>query len=97
MADRKTACPIQLNPEWYAASKSIAQFLSQRQIQHIQNIGQIGRIYAETGSQIRQQNLSDWYTRQQVYDRLSTDESRNIRGMGAFLDPHLFSFMGSAS
>jgi hypothetical protein len=79
---------FQLNPEWYAASKAIAQFLSQRQIQHIQNIGQIGQILAQTGSQIRQQNLNDWYARQQVYDRLSTDASRSIRGVDAFLDPH---------
>lgn len=77
-----------LNPDWYAAFKSIAQYLAQRQIQRIQHIGQIGQILAQTGSQIRQQNLNDWYARQQVYDRLSTDWSRTVRGVDAFLDPH---------
>ncbi len=77
-----------LNPDWYAAFKSIAQYLAQQQIQRIQNIGQIGRILAQTGSQFRQQNLNDWYARQQVYDRLSTDRSRSVRGVDAFLDPH---------
>jgi hypothetical protein len=37
---------FQLNPNWYAAFKSIAQFMAQRQIQHIHNIGQIGQMYA---------------------------------------------------
>jgi hypothetical protein len=79
---------FQLNPNWYAALKSIAQYMAQRQIQHIHNIGQIGQMYAQTGSQIRQQNLNDWYARQQTYDRLSTDWSREIRGVDAFFDPH---------
>jgi DNA-directed RNA polymerase subunit RPC12/RpoP len=79
---------FQLNPEWYAAFKSIAQFMAQRQIQHIQHIGQIGQMYAQAGSQMRQQNLNDWYARQQTYDRLSTDWSREIRGVDAFFDPH---------
>ena len=79
---------FQLNPNWYAAFKSIAQFMAQRQIQHIHNIGQIGQMYAQAGSQMRQQNLNDWYARQQTYDRLSTDWSREIRGVEAFFDPH---------
>jgi DNA-directed RNA polymerase subunit RPC12/RpoP len=79
---------FQLNPKWYAACKSIAQYMAQRQIQHIQNIGQIGQMYAQTGTQMRQQSLNDWYARQQTYDRLSTDWSREIRGVDAFFDPH---------
>ncbi len=79
---------FQINPNWYAAFKSIAQYMAQRQIQHIHNIGQIGQMYAEAGSQMRQQNLNDWYARQQTYDRLSTDWSREIRGVDAFFDPH---------
>jgi DNA-directed RNA polymerase subunit RPC12/RpoP len=79
---------FQLNPNWYAAFKSIAQYMAQRQIQHIHNIGQIGQMYAQAGSQMRQQNLNDWYARQQTYDRLSTDWSREIRGVDAFFDPH---------
>lgn len=79
---------FQLNPNWFAAFKSIAQYMAQRQIQRIQHIGQIGQMLARTGSQIRQQNLNDWYARQQVYDQLSTDWSRTMRGVDAFFDPH---------
>ncbi len=79
---------FQVNPHWFAALKSIAQFMIQRQIQHIHSIGEIGQMYARVGSQIRQQNLDDWYARQQTYDRLSTAWSREIRGVEAFFDPH---------
>ncbi len=79
---------FQLNPEWYAGVKTIAQYLAQQQIQRIRNIGQIGQIYAQMGSQMRQQNLNDWYARQQTYDRLATDQSRAMRGVEAFYDPH---------
>jgi hypothetical protein len=79
---------FQLNPDWYAAFKSIAQYMAQRQISHIQHVGQIGQMLAQAGSQMRQQNLNDWYARQQVYDRVSTDRSRQLRGVDAFIDPH---------
>lgn len=79
---------FQLNPQWYAALKSVAQFLAQRQIQQIHHIGQIGQIYAQTGAEMRQQNLNDWYSRQATYDRLSTDWSRAMRGVDGFFDPH---------
>ena len=73
---------FQLNPNWYAAFKSIAQYMAQRQIQHIQHVGQIGQMLAQTGSQMRQQNLNDWYARQQVYDRVSTDVEPPIAWSG---------------
>jgi len=79
---------FQLNPQWYAAYKSIVHYLAQQQIQHIRHIGQISQILAQTGREIREQNLRDWYARQDVYDRLATDWSRAIRDADAFLDPH---------
>jgi len=79
---------LKTNPEWYAAFKSIVQYLGQAQIQRIHHIGQIGQIYAQVGSQIRAQNLNDFYARQATYDRLSTDWSRAIRDVDAYYDPN---------
>ncbi len=79
---------FQLNPQWYAAYKAIVQSLAQQQIQRIHSIGQIGQIYAQTGREIREQNLRDFYTRQETYDRLATERSRQIRGVDGFFDPH---------
>jgi hypothetical protein len=79
---------FQLNPEWYAAYKSIVQMLAQQQIQRIRTVGQIGQLYAQAGREMREQNLRDWYARQEVYDRLATDWSRTLRSVDAFYDPH---------
>jgi len=79
---------FRLNPEWYAAYKSIVQILAQQQIQRIRTIGHIGYLYAQAGREMREQNLRDWYARQEVYDRLATDWSRTIRSVDAFYDPH---------
>ena len=80
---------FQLNPHWYAAFKSIAQYLAQRQIQHIQHIGQIGSILAQTGREMREQNLRDWYARQEVARPAGRpNRSRAMRGVDAFVDPH---------
>jgi hypothetical protein len=79
---------FQLNPEWYAAFKCVAQYLASNQIQRIRHIGQIGEIYAQTGRQMREENLNNWYSRQRIYDRISVDRSRAIRDMDGFFDPH---------
>ena len=79
---------FQLNPHWYAAFKTIAQRMAQMQIQSIQHIGQMGEILAQAGSQAREQNLNDWYRRQETYDRLSVDRSRAIRDVDGFYDPN---------
>ena len=79
---------FKLNPHWYAAYQSVVQYLAQQQIQRIHHIGQISQILAQTGREIREQNLSAWYARQDTYDRLATDRSRAIRGVDAFYDPH---------
>jgi hypothetical protein len=79
---------LKVNPEWAAAFKSIAQYLANAQVQRIQHIGQIGKIYAQTGREIREQNLNDFYARQAAYARLATDWSRAIRDVDAFYDPN---------
>ena len=79
---------FQLNPDWYAAFKTVVQHMAHRQITHIRHMGEIGKMLAEAGSQMREQNLNDWYKRQEVYDRISVDRSRSIRDVEGFYDPH---------
>lgn len=77
---------FKLNPHWYAAFKTIAQRMANMQIQRIRHIGEIGQMLAEAGSQAREQNLGDWYRRQETFDRLSVDRSRAIRDVDGFYD-----------
>lgn len=79
---------LKVNPQWYAAFKSVAQTLIQRQIQHIHSIGQMGAIYAQTGREMREENLQQFYANQAIHDRLTTDWSRTIRDVDGFYDPH---------
>ncbi len=79
---------FQLNPQWYAAYKSLIQTLTQQQIQHIHHIGQISQIIAQTSDHIRQQNMQSWYNRQATYDQIYTNWSRNMRGVDGYYDPH---------
>ena len=79
---------FKLNPQWYAAVKTVAQTMAQRQINQIHHIGQIGQMISQAGSQAREQNLNDWYRRQDTYDRLSVERSRAIRDVDGFYDPH---------
>ena len=79
---------FRLNPQWYAAYQSIIQYLAQRQIERIQHIGQIGQMLAQTGEQMREQNLQGWYAKQEAWDRIATDRSRSIRGVDGYFDPH---------
>lgn len=78
---------FQLNPQWYAALKTVAQQMVQQQIQHIRSVGQIGTMLAQAGSQAREQNLADWYRRQEAFDQVSLAQSRSIRGVDGFVDP----------
>ncbi len=79
---------FQLNPNWYAAFKTVAQHMARMQITHIRHIGEIGSILAQAGSQARQQNLNDWYSRQEIFDRQAVDRSRSIRDVEGFYDPN---------
>lgn len=79
---------LQMNPAWNEAHKRISHTLIQQQIQRIHNIGRIGEIVAQTGREIREQNLQDWYSRQAVEDRVAVERSRQIRDMEGFYDPH---------
>ncbi len=79
---------FKLNPHWYAAFKTVAQHMAQMQIDHINHIGEIGTILARAGSQARQQNLNEWYSRQEIFDRQAVDHSRSIRDVDGFFDPN---------
>ena len=79
---------LKVNAQWKAAYEQVIAQLAQAQIRHIRHVGQIGSMYAQTGAQIRQENLDSWYGRQEVYDRLSHDWSETIRGVETYYDPY---------
>lgn len=81
------ASSFQVNPQWFSKYNQLVQLLIQRQIQHIQNIGQLSRMISQTHDQISREMMEAYNQRQAVYDRLSDDFSRHIRGVEEYQDP----------
>lgn len=79
---------IKVNPEWYAAIKGLSQQLIGQQMTHIRSMGEIGSMIAQQGAEMREQNLNDWYRRQEIRDEGMTKWSRQFRGVEGFHDPN---------
>ncbi|MBM3474871.1 MAG: hypothetical protein FJX75_16530 [Armatimonadetes bacterium] len=85
---RTVASSTRVNPAWSALYEQITVALCQNQIRNIRQIGEIGRAYAQQGSEIRDDNLRSWYQRQEIKDGIMDNVSRTIRGVDAYYDPH---------
>jgi hypothetical protein len=81
------AFSFRVDPQWFAGYSRVVEALIKGQIQQIRHIGEIGRIYAQTGSEIRAAELQRWEADQAVRDRLADDWSRQFRGYDRYWDP----------
>jgi hypothetical protein len=81
------AFSFRVNPRWFAAYSNVVQYLIRRQIQQIRTIGEIGRIYAQTGSEIREDQMRSWEANQAIRDRMSKEWSQAFRGVDEYYDP----------
>lgn len=82
------AFSFQVNPRWLDRYTRLVEQLIQNQIRQIRHVGEIGRMMAQTGSEIRADNMRRWEQDQAVRDRLSEDFSRHIRGVEGYYDPN---------
>jgi hypothetical protein len=81
------AFSFRVDPRWFAGYSDLVQYLIRRQIQQIRTIGEIGRIYAQTGSEIREDQMRSWEANQAVRDRMSKEWSQGFRGVEEYYDP----------
>jgi hypothetical protein len=65
----------------------VIEYLIKMQIQQIHSIGQLGSIIAQTGSEIRQENLDLYYQKEAMNDRVSTQFSEYVRGVDSYYNP----------
>jgi len=77
---------FKLNPQWFNKYAQLSQYLVNAQIKRIENIGQISRIVSQTSNEISDMIMDSYQQRQVVYDRISTNFSRAIRGVDAYTD-----------
>jgi hypothetical protein len=78
---------VTLNIKWFNTYVQVVEYLIKMQIQQIQSIGQLGSIIAQTGSEIRQENLDLYYQREAMNDRISTQFSEYVRGVDSYYNP----------
>ena len=81
------AFSLRPDPRWFAGYGRLVEALIQGQIRQIRSIGEIGRRYAQAGSEIREAELHRWEADQAVRDRLADDWSRQFRGYEQYWDP----------
>jgi hypothetical protein len=78
---------VTLNLKWFNTYIQVIEYLIKMQIQHIQSMGQLGSIIAQTGSEIRQENLDLYNQREAMNDRISTQFSEYVRGVDSYYNP----------
>ncbi len=78
---------VTLNINWFNTYIQVVEYLIKMEIQHIQSIGQLGSIIAQTGSEIRQENLDLYYQRESMNDSISTQYSEYVRGVDSYYNP----------
>lgn len=81
------AFSFRVNPRWFAAYSNVVEYLIRRQVQQIRTIGEIGRIYAQAGSEIREDQMRSWEANQAIRDRMSKEWSQAFRGVDEYYDP----------
>lgn len=79
---------FKLNPKWFAKVVNTKEKMVQMIIQGIKELGRIGTIVANSSTQLREDQLSDWERRQQANDRVVQNFSDNIRGVERYNDPY---------
>lgn len=78
---------FKLDPQWFSKYNQVVEYLIQRQIQQIHSIGELSRIISRTHNDISDMMMETYNNRQNVYDKISENFSRNIRGVDGYYDP----------
>lgn len=78
---------VTLNLKWFNTYVQVIEYLIKMQIQQIQSIGQLGSIIAQTGDEIRQENLDLFNQREAMNDRVSQQFSEYTRGVETYYNP----------
>jgi hypothetical protein len=78
---------LKLNLQWFNTYVQVVEYLIKANIQKINSVGQLGSIIAQTGSEIRQENLDLYNQREAVNDSISNQFSQYVRGVDNYYNP----------
>jgi len=72
---------------WLNKYNQVVNYLIQRQIQQIQNLGQLSSIVSETSNDISDASFEAWQQDQNIKDRMADDFSNSILGIQSYNNP----------
>ncbi len=72
---------------WLNKYTQVVNYLIQRQIQQIQNLGQLSSIVSQTSNDISDANYDAWQRDQNIKDKLADDFSNSILGVQSYNNP----------
>ncbi len=78
---------VTLNVNWFNTYVQVVEYLIKMNIQQIKSTGQLGSIIAQTGTEIRQENLDLYNQREASNDKISDQFSQYVRGVDSYYDP----------
>ena len=78
---------FRLNPRWYAKYSNVIEYLAQQQITQIRSVGEFSRMLSQMSDQMRSEQLQQFESRSNVYDKVSEKFSDNTLGIDRYYDP----------
>jgi hypothetical protein len=81
------AYSFEWSPKWFAKYNHVVEYLIQKQIQQIHNIGQLSKIISQTSNEISEMSMQSYYERQAVNERIADNFSQYIRGADKYYNP----------
>jgi hypothetical protein len=81
------ATSFRVDPRWFNKYNQVVQYLIQRQIRHIHNLGELSRIISQTHNEISDMMMQSYNQRQEVYDHVAENFSQYVRGVDQYYNP----------
>ncbi|NVO18907.1 MAG: hypothetical protein HXX13_04355 [Bacteroidetes bacterium] len=79
---------FKLNPKWYAKYSHVIEYMAQQQIRQIHSVGEFSRMLSQMSDQMSNEQLQQFESRGEVYDKVSEKFSDNMLGIDRYFDPH---------
>jgi len=78
---------FRVNPKWYAKYNNVIEYLAQQQIRQIRSVGEFSRMLSQMSDQMRTDQLNQFESRNNVYDKVAEKFSDNTLGIDRYYDP----------
>lgn len=75
------------NPKWFAKYSNTIEYLAQQQIRQIRSVGEFSRMLSQMSDQMRTDQMAQFESRNNVYDKVSEKFSDNMLGIDRYYDP----------